>query len=414
MTAPQDRDAVDVVLPCLDEAQALPWVLARMPPGYRAIVADNGSTDGSADVARAHGATVVVVPQRGFGAACHAGLLAATADVVCFLDADASLDPQQLPLVAAPVVAGTADLVLGRRRPTTRGAWPLHGRIGNALSACWTAGRGTPWRCSPRPAPPAGGSARSTSPTPCAPAGRRSPGPRAARGTRCGTCGRCCTVSRSAPPPDAVHLLVLAKAPVAGRVKTRLCPPFTPAQAAQLAAAALRDTLAADAATPAVARTVVLDGQPGAWRTPSFGVLPQRGDGLDERLAAAFDDGWVRCPAPLLLIGMDTPQVTPALLSASAALLLSDGTDAVLGRADDGGWWALGLRRPDAALLLGVPMSTAGTGAAQDARLVAAGLRVRPLPRLRDVDTAADARAVAAGCPSTHFAAALQSMAVVA
>jgi dTDP-L-rhamnose 4-epimerase len=106
-----------------------------MPPGYRAIVCDNGSTDGSADVARAHGATVVVVPQRGFGAACHAGLLAATADVVCFLDADASLDPQQLPLVAAPVVAGTADLVLGRRRPTTRDAWPLHGRVGNALFA---------------------------------------------------------------------------------------------------------------------------------------------------------------------------------------------------------------------------------------------------------------------------------------
>ena len=135
MTTPEDRAVVDVVLPCLDEAQALPWVLGRMPPGYRAIVADNGSTDGSADVARAHGASVVAVPQRGFGAACHAGLLAATADVVCFLDADASLDPQQLPLVAAPVVSGTADLVLGRRRPTTRGAWPLHGRVGNALFA---------------------------------------------------------------------------------------------------------------------------------------------------------------------------------------------------------------------------------------------------------------------------------------
>ncbi len=97
---------VDVVLPCLDEAAALPWVLNRMPPGYRAIVADNGSTDGSADVARSYGATVVAVPQRGFGAACHAGLLTASADVVCFLDADASLDPQQLPLVAGHVLAG--------------------------------------------------------------------------------------------------------------------------------------------------------------------------------------------------------------------------------------------------------------------------------------------------------------------
>ena len=124
---------VDVVLPCLDEAAALPWVLGRMPPGYRPIVADNGSTDGSADVARAHGAEVVTVAERGFGAACHAGLLAATAEVVCFMDADASLDPQQLPGVTAPVLAGSADLVLGRRRPTTRGAWPLHGRLGNAL-----------------------------------------------------------------------------------------------------------------------------------------------------------------------------------------------------------------------------------------------------------------------------------------
>lgn len=133
MTASLGPVSVDVVLPCLDEAQALPWVLGRMPPGYRAIVADNGSTDGSADVARSCGARVVAVPQRGFGAACHAGLLAASADVVCFLDADASLDPQQLPRVAGPVLAGECDLVLGRRRPTSRGAWPLHGRLGNAL-----------------------------------------------------------------------------------------------------------------------------------------------------------------------------------------------------------------------------------------------------------------------------------------
>jgi len=123
---------VDVVFPCLDEALALPWVLGRLPAGYRAIVADNGSSDASAGIARAAGATVVDVPQRGFGAAAHAGLLAATADVVCFCDADASMDPQQLPRVAAPVIGGASDLVLGRRRPTTRGAWPLHARLGNA------------------------------------------------------------------------------------------------------------------------------------------------------------------------------------------------------------------------------------------------------------------------------------------
>lgn len=125
---------VDVVLPCLDEERALPWVLARMPAGYRAIVADNGSTDSSAAVARAHGAVVVPAQPRGFGAACHAGLLAATAEVVCFLDADASLDPEQLPRVVQRLTSG-ADLVLGRRRPTEAGAWPVHARAANALLA---------------------------------------------------------------------------------------------------------------------------------------------------------------------------------------------------------------------------------------------------------------------------------------
>ncbi|GIF99020.1 glycosyltransferase family 2 protein [Catellatospora citrea] len=126
---------IDVVLPCLDEAAALPLVLAGLPDGYRAIVADNGSTDGSAHVARAHGALVVHVPQRGFGAAAHAGLLAATSEVVCFADADGSFDLAQLPLVADPVRDGTADLVLGRRRPNTAGAWPTHARLANAVLA---------------------------------------------------------------------------------------------------------------------------------------------------------------------------------------------------------------------------------------------------------------------------------------
>lgn len=122
---------IDVVLPCLDEAEALPWVLDRMPDGYRPIVADNGSGDGSAAVAERHGAVVVHEPRRGFGAACHAGLLAATSDVVCFMDADASLDPAELPRVAEPVGAGAADLVLGRRRPVRMSAWPPHARLGN-------------------------------------------------------------------------------------------------------------------------------------------------------------------------------------------------------------------------------------------------------------------------------------------
>jgi glycosyltransferase involved in cell wall biosynthesis len=122
---------VDVILPCLDEAAALPWVLGRLPAGYRPIVVDNGSSDGSPELARSLGALVVSQPRRGFGAACHAGLQAATADVVCFCDCDASLDPAQLPRVAAPVLAGRLDLALGRRSPVTIRAWPVHARLGN-------------------------------------------------------------------------------------------------------------------------------------------------------------------------------------------------------------------------------------------------------------------------------------------
>ncbi|MHA4779057.1 glycosyltransferase family 2 protein [Streptomyces sp. MSC1_001] len=138
---------VDVVLPCLDEAGALPWVLTRIPSGWRAIVVDNGSTDGSADVAAGLGATVVHEPRRGFGAACHAGLLAADADIVCFCDCDASLDPGLLPGLVRSVAEGSADLVLGRRRPTERGAWPPHARAGN-LALSWLLRRRTRLRLS--------------------------------------------------------------------------------------------------------------------------------------------------------------------------------------------------------------------------------------------------------------------------
>ncbi|TFD61327.1 glycosyltransferase family 2 protein [Cryobacterium suzukii] len=122
---------VNVVLPCLNEVQALPWILERMPVGYSAIVVDNGSTDGSAELARSLGAQVVHESRRGFGAAAHAGLLAATAPIVAFCDADASMDPRDLPLVVDPISADEADLVLGRRRPTTRNAWPPHARLAN-------------------------------------------------------------------------------------------------------------------------------------------------------------------------------------------------------------------------------------------------------------------------------------------
>jgi glycosyltransferase involved in cell wall biosynthesis len=126
---------IDVILPCLNEAPALPWLLDRIPAGYRPVVADNGSTDGSARVAAAHGAAVVDVPQRGFGAACHAGLLAASSDIVCVMDADGSFDPGDLETVAGPVRDGHADLMLGRRMPLGSGAWPLHARAANVLLA---------------------------------------------------------------------------------------------------------------------------------------------------------------------------------------------------------------------------------------------------------------------------------------
>ena len=120
-----------VVLPVLDERDALPWVLGRMPDGYEPIVVDNGSRDGSGELAASLGAQVVHEPRRGFGAACWAGLAAARAPVVCFMDCDASFDPAQLPRVADPVLAGRSDLVLGARV----GAWPLHARAANALLA---------------------------------------------------------------------------------------------------------------------------------------------------------------------------------------------------------------------------------------------------------------------------------------
>lgn len=126
---------MDVVLPVLDEAEALPSVLAAVPPAYRAIVVDNGSTDGSGALAAGLGATVVTEPQRGFGAACAAGLAAATAPIVAFCDADGSFDLAQLPCVVAPVAEGRADLVLGARHPVTRGAWPVHARIANRYLA---------------------------------------------------------------------------------------------------------------------------------------------------------------------------------------------------------------------------------------------------------------------------------------
>jgi rSAM/selenodomain-associated transferase 1 len=200
-------------------------------------------------------------------------------------------------------------------------------------------------------------------------------------------------------------LVVIAKAPVAGHSKTRLCPPLEPAQAATLAEAALADTLQAVAWTPgATRRVLVLDGEPGPWLPAGFEVLAQRGDGFGQRLANAVRD----IGEPLLMVGMDTPQLTRALLADALQRLDDPAVDAVLGPTPDGGYWAIGLAAADPSVFDGVPMSTAQTGARQRARLDELGLRTVQLDTLRDVDTFDDATAVAALAPWTRFAAMLE------
>jgi hypothetical protein len=208
-------------------------------------------------------------------------------------------------------------------------------------------------------------------------------------------------------------LLVIAKEPAPGRVKTRLCPPCSRGQAAALAAAALRDTLDVVARTPAVRRVLVFDGHRGErWCPPGFELIPQRGGGLAERLACAFVD----VGEPALLVGMDTPQLTRALLVDGIDALARPDVDAVLGPAEDGGYWSVGLKRAQAAaaVFAGIPMSEPWTCAAQRARLDRLGLRTHEQRRLRDVDTIEDAWAVARRAPRSWFAAELAAQAVEA
>jgi len=223
--------------------------------------------------------------------------------------------------------------------------------------------------------------------------------------------------AQCAPPPPgwshgsrtgrllAAQIVVIAKEPIPGRVKTRLTPPFTPDEAAELAAASLADTLSAVAGTIVARRVLALQGRPGRWLPGGFDVIGQRGAGLDERITWALTDARVTLPLPVVLIGMDTPQVTPGLLAAAAEPLVSKTADATFGMAEDGGFWLLGLREVDPALILGVPMSQPDTGSRQLARLQQAGLRITMLPELTDVDTVREAERVAAVTPGSRFAA---------
>lgn len=212
-------------------------------------------------------------------------------------------------------------------------------------------------------------------------------------------------------------ILVVAKAPVPGRAKTRLTPPAVPEEAAAIAAAGLLDTLDAAAGT-GLPTVVAWTGETSAAvrceevRTALAGttLVEQRGDGFAERLVAAHADTGRMFPGePILQIGMDTPQVSPDLLSESMTRLLrADSPEAVLGMANDGGWWALGITRPrQAEALRDIPMSTKDTGSRTMSALRQRGTRPEMLPTLSDVDTMVDAEAVAATIPRSRFAAAV-------
>lgn len=207
----------------------------------------------------------------------------------------------------------------------------------------------------------------------------------------------------------AVTLVVLAKQPVAGFSKTRLSPPFSLEEAAELARAMLVDTLQAVASTPGVRRLLVLRGEAGPWLPDGFEVIAQRGDSHAERIGAAFEDAG--CPA--LLIGMDTPQVTPDLLSESVEALQGPEVDTVLGPATDGGWWATGFKYPQSGAFAGVPMSRPDTFERQIQRFDRLGLRCKKLPLLTDVDDIVSARQVAAAAPESSFAGLLSASGVV-
>ena len=207
-----------------------------------------------------------------------------------------------------------------------------------------------------------------------------------------------------------LQIVVLAKAPAPGRVKTRLSPTYSPEAAASLAHAALLDTVDAMRAAPAGGRFLALDGHFRGPLPAGIQVLRQRGSGLAERIDHALFDVFAIARAPMLLVGMDTPQMTAATLSDAGDLLAEPGVDAVLGLAEDGGFWALGLCRWTPGLFSGIEMSRADTGQQQLRRLRAAGLRVRLLPSMRDVDTAYDAKAVAEAAPWSRFACLLHEL----
>ncbi|MFV0460854.1 MAG: TIGR04282 family arsenosugar biosynthesis glycosyltransferase [Actinomycetales bacterium] len=426
----------DVVLPCLDEALALPALFDAMPTRWRPILCDNGSRDGSADIARRRGVQVVEVPRRGYGAAVHAGLQASDADVLAVMDADGTLDPRQLDRVAAPVEAFEADLVVGRRRPVNWRNHPLTARTVNAvltrrvrrgagvhlhdlgpmraarresllalgvqdrrfgypLEELMRAGRAT-WRVREVDVDYGSRAAGSTSKV-----------TGSVRGSLRALHDLGGVAARAAGPAHPQPtVVVMSKVPAPGKVKTRLCPPLAPESAATLAEAALLDTLDAVSATAGVRRILALAGECAEaepWKRCDFTLVPQRGQGLGDRLANVLTDVHDPDGGPVLLVGMDTPQLRPAHLFAALEVLTRK--PVVLADADDGGWWLIGLRDSRTAeVLRGVPMSRPDTADLTRQAFAAREVEVAALMTLTDVDTIDDAILVAAQAPASRFA----------
>ena len=431
----------ELIIPCRDEAAALPALLAKVPTGIAVIVVDNGSRDGTGQVAEGLGARVVTESQPGYGAAVQAGMLAATSEYVAVLDGDGSMDPADLLPMLAQVQAGEADIAVGRRRPVAKGVWPWHARAGNRLVLWWLRRRlGIPlhdiapmrvcrrqalldldlsdrrfgypvellqraaeagWRFSEHPIdyhPRAAGTRSKVSGSMRRYGAHRS-------GLRQGA-----PMTAATPSPVA---LVVAKAPHAGEVKTRLGAELGMQRAAELASAALLDTLVACVSAFGSERCHLalagdLAGSVGERELQDalvgWQVFAQVGDGFAARLRHAHEYVGSRTGAPVVQIGMDTPQVTPTLLLEAAAELRSP-EGVVLGPAEDGGWWLLGQSDPSLLKSLEeVPMSQPDTCVRTREAVEQFGARVSEIKMLRDVDEVADAAAIAEIAPHTRFA----------
>jgi len=436
--------SVSVVIPALDEAQSIGAVLDAIPRDIvgEIIVVDGGSRDATREVARERGARVLSELLRGYGRACARGASEAHCEIVVFLDADGANDPQDIQALVTPIAEGSADLVLGSRLGPGRAAaarsaaMPAHQRLGNRLAALLIRVRhGVPvtdlspfrairrstlralpiedltfgwptemivnaaragWRiievpvsCRPR----SGGRSKVSGTLRGATlaavhilgailGSTRTAGPKAVRGPE-----------RGAATRGTAAVVIMAKQPVPGRTKTRLCPPLTPAEAAELAEALLRDTIGLVSGLRGIEMAVAVSPlsavDPMRQFLPSGArILAVEGASIGECLSGATSRLFSEGPARVIALNADSPSLPAAYLERAADLLASN--DAVLGPAEDGGYYLIGLRQPQPGLFEGIAWSTAHVAAQTLARASELGLTVALLPVWYDVDTPAD------------------------